>query len=179
MATIMEKLHIDHKNLGKLLGFLTNTLRQLENYEECDLKSLSDALRYMKNYPDCIHHPLENEVFIYYKDHHNDIIPQIENLLHEHDTLPPLTERLATIVDSALAGDPQSRDVLCHTLRDYIDIQNEHMNLEESMVYPKINTVLDEQEWNKINTELALREDPLFGQQVEQSYKALLHRIFT
>ena len=51
------------------------------------------------------------------------------------------------------------------------------MNEEEVYVYPVINSTLDENDWNNIDSELAQIEDPLFGKNVEKAYQGLLQQI--
>ncbi len=177
MENVLDKLHEDHKNFSRLLAYLSENLKLLEGYEDCDLEDISDAIKYMKQYPDCVHHPLEDVVFKYYKQHDDAMKEQIEGLLREHGELPALTEKLSEMIDSARAGIPQSREELCNYLRDYLSVQIEHMNLEEATVYPEIRKNLTAKDWDSIDSNLADKNDPMFGEQVEQSYAGLLERI--
>ena len=173
------KLHEDHINFLKLLTFLEEQRLLLKDCKHTDLSSIYDAIRYMKEYPDFIHHPLENVVFKYYVEHHKEAREEINRLIHEHEEMPLLTDKLLEMLQSALADIPQSRDDLCASLKEYISIQKEHMNQEEAFVYPILNTKLSNKDWIKIDTELAHVEDPLFGTKVKEAYQELLAQIIS
>ncbi len=177
MINTLEKLHGDHKNFAKLLTFLEKQHHLLEECEHSDLISILDAIKYMKEYPDYIHHPLENVIFEYFIANYDDVREEIIELLHEHEEMPKLTNKLLEMLQGALADVPQDRDELCAYLKEYISIQKEHMNQEEASVYPILNSKLDEKDWKKIDTELAHVADPLFGENVKKSYQGLLKRI--
>ncbi len=179
MKPILDKLHDDHKNFSQLLSFLDRQLNLLEEYEHSDLASTLDAIKYMKEYPDYVHHPLENTVFKYFLEHYTEAHEKIVELLHEHDEMPILTEKLLSMLEGVLADVPQKRENLCTSLRKYIFVQREHMNLEEAHVYPILISTLDENDWEKIDSELAHIQDPLFGEKVEKSYQGLYQQIMS
>lgn len=177
MKPIIDKLHNDHLNFIKLLEFLENQLSHLKHYQRTDLALMLDAMHYMKEYPDLVHHPLENMVFKYFLENHHQVHSELKKLLHEHDELPDLTDRLIEILQDALMDVPQEREELYRLLKEYIAVQKEHMNSEESLVYPTINSVLNDDEWENIKSELEFVKDPLFGDRVKKSYQELLQNI--
>lgn len=177
MKNILNKLHNDHINFSKLLAFLEKQYHLLEDCERSELSSVLDAIKYMKEYPDYVHHPLENVVFKYYLDRYEGAHEKITELLHEHEEMPLLTNKLIDMLEGALADVPQSREELCTYLDEYISIQKEHMNEEEVQVYPVLSSKLDENDWKNIDTEFAHVEDPLFGEKVEKSYQGLIQQI--
>jgi len=177
MKNILNKLHNDHMNFIKLLTYLEKQYHLLEDFERSELSSVLDAIKYMKEYPDCIHHPLENIVFKYYLDHYEEAHEKITELLHEHEEMPLLTNKLIDMLQGALADIPQRHDELCRCLEKYISLQKKHMNEEEAHVYPILDSTLNENDWNKIDNELAYVEDPLFGEKVKKSYQGLIQQI--
>ena len=177
MESILYKLHKDHVNFIKLLDFLKQQLAFLKECKDSDLELILDAIRYMKEYPDLIHHPLENVVFNYYLKHHKKVRKEVKELLHEHDEMPLLTEKLMEMLQAASSGLPQERSRLCGYLEQYITKQIEHMNHEEASVYPEIDSALSDQEWLDIDSELKDVEDPLFGKKIKKSYQALLQQV--
>jgi hemerythrin-like domain-containing protein len=177
MQNILSKLHRDHLNFIKLLDYLEEQHRLLEKCENTDLELVLDAIWYMKEYPDLVHHPLENVVFKYFLQHYADAQEDIDALLHEHEEMPELTNKLLGMLRGALVDVPQSREELCAYLKEYISVQKEHMNEEEARIYPLLNSKLNENDWQKIDSELAHIEDPLFGNKVEKSYQNLLQYV--
>lgn len=179
MNTILEKLHSDHINFSKLLAFLEQQLGLLEDCKISNLDAMLDAVRYMKEYPDQIHHPLENIVFKYFLEHYSQQHASINELLHEHDEMPALTEKLLEALQNAVLGLPQEREKLCALLTEYISVQREHMDEEEVHVYPSLNSCLSTSDWQEIDNELAATADPLFGEKVQHSYQNLYRQIMS
>ncbi len=177
MQNILSKLHTDHLNFIKLLDYLEEQHRLLEKCENTDLELVLDAILYMKEYPDLIHHPLENIVFKYFLQHYDDAQEDIDALLHQHKEMPKLTNKLLGMLRGALVDMPQSREELCAYLKEYISVQKEHMNEEEAHIYPLLNSKLNENDWQNIDSEIVHIEDPLFGNKVEKSYQGLLQYV--
>jgi hemerythrin-like domain-containing protein len=177
MKPIIEKLHKDHINFIKLLGFLENQQHHLENDQQVNLEDALNALRYMKEYPDLVHHPLENVVFKYTLDNYDEVHSELEALLHEHNEMPELTNKLIEMLQNALADVPQKREDLSRYLEEYVAAQKNHMNREEALVYPAINLVLTDSDWGNVSSELESVKDPLFGPRVKKSYQDLLKKV--
>ena len=117
MKPILDKLHKDHINFFKLLEFLERQAELLKDCEHIDLELILDALRYMKEYPDLIHHPLEDIVYRYFLEHFNEVHNELIFLLHEHDELPDLTNKLIEMIQAVSANEPQDREKLYHYLK--------------------------------------------------------------
>ena len=179
MKSIIEKLHKDHVNFIKLLGFLEDQQQYIENYQRTDLEAMLNAIRYMREYPDLVHHPLENVVFNYTLSHYDEVHSELVSLLHEHDEMPELTNKLIEMLQNAIADVPQKREELSRYLGEYIAVQKNHMNREEALVYPAINSVLTDNDWGNISSELELVKDPLFGPSVKKSYQDLLQNVIS
>ena len=177
MENIFNKLHNDHKNFIKILTFLEKQYQLLEDCDRSDLSTTLDAIKYMKEYPDYIHHPLENVVFKYYLDHYESGHEKIIELIHEHEEMPVLTNKLIDMLQGALSDVPQSREDLCVNLNNYISIQKEHLNKEEAHIFPILSSTLGENDWKNIDTELVYVEDPMFGEKVEKLYQGLIQQI--
>ncbi len=177
MTSIIEKLHKDHLNFQKLLVWLEEQLLLLERREYCELENIHDAIRYMKEYPDYVHHPLEDVVFHYFLEHNEDQKEIIMQLLGEHEKMPELTNQLLSMLEAAILERPQDRGKLCENLRKYITVQKEHMDKEEVYVYPVIKYYLKYKDWNKIKSDLASVEDPIFGDKVKKTYQNLLDKV--
>ena len=53
------------------------------------------------------------------------------------------------------------------------------MNKEESPVYPVIDSMLSDNDWKSINSELMFAQDPMFGDRVKHSYQGLLQKVLS
>ena len=152
-------------------------LALLKKNELVDLEGLLGAVRYMKEYPDYVHHPQEDVIFNYYLSKHDTKKSTIHSLLNEHQTMPPLTDKLSIMLQNAIFSVPQKREELCAYLEEYIDTQKKHMDFEEATIYPILRESLTDNDWNQVEDKLKQVDDPLFGNQVETSFKELLQQI--
>ena len=173
MMVILDNLHNDHINFSKVLSFLELQLKKLKACDEADLELILLAIQYMKEYPDQIHHPYENIVFRYYLEHYPDEHDAIKALIEEHDEMPSLTLRLLEMLQAILVDEPQSREVLCKFLDQYIKTQKAHMDIEEESVYPLLKSCMHKDDWRQVDNSLGDMNDPVFGKSIKSIYQPL------
>ncbi len=63
METLLDKLHLDHINISRLLDILDEQIRRYGRGQTPDYPLIVDILRYMEDYPDTVHHPREDMMF--------------------------------------------------------------------------------------------------------------------
>jgi hemerythrin-like domain-containing protein len=59
----------------------------------------------------------------------------------------------------------------------YVSYYRSHMDKEESGLFIVAETLLRDDDWDKINTETMSRPDPMFGAGSEQRYRAVYRHI--
>ncbi len=179
MTELLDNLHDDHKNFVKLLEFLESQLNCIKNCEVVDFELILMAMIYMKEYPDEVHHPQENIIFNYFLEHYKDSHDDILALMQEHVSMPQLTDRIIDMLESIVCETPINRDEFCEHLAKYIDVQKQHMNQEESAVYPAIYEHFKPDDWKNLNMQLDNVPDPLFHDPTEKKYSQLLLKVST
>jgi len=177
MSDVIDTLQTEHRNLRSLLELLQEQTDILASGERPDFDLLLDILDYIANYPDVIHHPKEDAVFRVYRERSDQGADTIDALMREHDTLRSMTKELR----DALSGVDQDafvpREKLEQQCRAYIDLQRRHMAIEESAVFPLVRRALKSADWKRIEADIPLKADPLFGEEVQDEYRALYDRI--
>ncbi len=175
---IIDKLNNDHINFQKVLSLLSEQVSLLEKCDDSCLELVLDIIKYMKDYPDFTHHPLEDEIFKHYLQHNKTNKRKFTHLLQEHIDMLTLTQELIEMLEGAIAGQPESREKLCNALREYLAIQTEHINTEETDVFPILRSTFDDAEWQQIDVKVRHVVDPLFGNELTKAYENLYQRIF-
>jgi len=177
MSDVIDTLQAEHRNLRSLLELLQEQTEILAGGGRPDFDLLIDVLDYIANYPDIIHHPKEDAVFNVYLERSDQGADTIRSLLAEHETLRGQTKELK----DALSGVDQDvfvpREKLEQKCRAYIDLQRRHMAVEESAVFPLMRRELKGADWKRIEADIPLKADPLFGEEVQEEYRALYDRI--
>lgn len=178
MASIMDQLHQDHRNLARVLTVIEQQLLTLRHAGEADFALLNDALDYVEHYPDLVHHPREDLLFERYLA--NPAAPArhaVERLSAEHRELKAMTEALRSALEAVLQDTPLEREPLVAQLETYVERQRRHIDTEEAEIFPLLLRELREEDWQAAEEVLAGRSDPLFGGGRDRPYEALYQRL--
>ena len=174
MSEIIRQLHIDHVNVSKLLDVLEQEIELFHNEGTPDYALMSDAMHYMVNYPDLIHHPTEDLIFEKLKDCDPDTNAEVDRLVAEHKVL---ADKSAQFLESLRCIENEttmvSREAMTTQGVDYISMLRKHMSTEESQIFPRVNEILGDKDWQEIDATMGAKEDPVFGKVVSEEYRTL------
>lgn len=169
--TVLNELHQDHVNLNKLLAVLGYKLDKLKQGEMPNFVLLSDAVDYISSYADAYHHPLEDEMYEFFKDSGcQELEAAIVQCGKEHKQLKQTSEELIEAVDYILNDAVVPMDQFTAKLEHFIDRQVEHLNLEEGTLFPLLDEVASDAQWDALAKKLPKMDDPLFGEKQKQRY---------
>jgi hemerythrin-like domain-containing protein len=167
---ILVQLHDDHSHIRQLLRLLEPPTQPLERGY---LLRAADVMRYMTGYPDQFHHPREDLMFGPLADRDAASCDRVGRLREEHVELGDKGLALREALLACLDADRLVERDLAGMVRDYVGVQSAHMDSEEQAVFSKARLVLTDEDWSGIDTLLAARPDPLFGKQVQRSFRDL------
>lgn len=177
MSNVIDQLHADHINIAKVIDLLKKQYEQMNGDGSPDFSLMLDILDYIHSYPDYIHHPRENVVFKVYLEQHDELQETIAELMKEHKEMAERTRDLYEEIDGILNDSMVDKQELKNKIATFIQQQMQHMDTEEGAVFPTLRTVLTPEEFDRIETELPSREDPLFGDVVQKRFEALYEHI--
>ena len=169
----IEKLHEDHENIATLLGLLKVQLTHLEKGEYVDMQILSDIMHYFTNYPDVHHHPHEEVIFDALKKKEINVADVIDEINSEHEQMAAESAEILDEVIQIQGNAIFSREEIVNRLSNYISIYYSHMTKEEDELFPLAKKILDESDWQEINKEILIEDDPLFGEILDNEYNGL------
>lgn len=177
MSNIVARLSEDHRNFSKVLKVLIWQIELMKADDEPDYLLLKDCLDYFSEYSDVIHHPGEDIVFEQLIDMDESLRPIIDTLTRDHSLLKlvtrDLTEQLDVIGTNAIIG----KEALRKRLEEYVTLQQGHMDMEESQVYPKLRKLITPEISTEVEQHLNSGKDPLFGVDSLARYQSLLQQI--
>lgn len=165
MNTLIEELHQDHLNLAKILKLLETNLTGVKSGEPIDLDMLYEVVEYVEVYPDQFHHPREDCMFTVYLENHGQHQDVIEQLMNEHKLLTGRTQQLRQHLQQWRQDSLVPRETIVHLMNEYLSLQWNHLNLEESEVFALLDSDLKTSDWERINSLNPVNSDPLFGGQ--------------
>lgn len=177
---VLAQIRQDHANIARLLLVLEQKLKILrQDGRTINYQLMLDVIEYLQNYADRYHHPLEDAIYRYYLEHQGQASDSINRLEEEHIKLKHKTSELRDIVDMILLDAIVPQDEFINRLEEFINLQSSHLSYEEAHILPQLERELNESDWRQIEQETAVaeRDDPLFGAEVAQRYRALAERI--
>ena len=182
MHTIMAELHKDHIHLGKVFNILDQQVELLSTGGHPDYYLMADITHYIQHYPDLIHHPKEDRVYEIYKQRSQKAADIVNQLQEDHKTLPSATIQLHDLLESAANSVVLvSRKEIQNEVQNFLEIERQHMNLEEEILFPLIIKTLTEDDWKSLEKtiaeETAEKIDPLFRGSIEGGYENLYQSI--
>lgn len=169
---VLETLFQEHRYMASLLRVVEGQLDQIEAGETLDCHVVYEAVHYLTQYPDRFHHPREDLVYAKAAEVSSVLQDDVDTLQHEHDALGLAGKHLLTTLSEAQRG-AKSIAALVSPAREYIQTLYRHMEVEEALVFPKIEQALSAYDWELLAREELLEPvpDPLFGPVIAREYQ--------
>lgn len=176
-AMALNALRRDHANMRSVLMLVAHQLDHLEEMGAADYVLLANALYYMRKFPSHVHHPKEDLIFQKLAERDPVWKSEVGKVLAQHGEIYPLEDEL---IERALDAPPAgSEDVatLLEKGRRYLQLQRQHSETEERLLFPQAEAALTAKDWAGINGRIQEVEDPLFGQHGGGRYRMLYEHL--
>jgi len=173
MNTVIDRIHLDHRNTGQLLRIMEQETDHFDTGEFTNLPLLSDIMHYFVNYPDLYHHPLEDQVFALLKKKTPAFAARVDKLYSEHVSMGEASESLLELVTELQGNAVTPRTRVVQAFRDYLRQYREHMDREEKELLPAAEKALETADWSLLEKHYATNADPLFGKVLQRQYQSL------
>lgn len=179
MSTIIDTLHNDHKNIARLLGLLNKQVNIIEAGDNPDYRLMTNVMDYLVNYPDVHHHPHEDLVFDALKEKDINTADTIDEIVSEHQSMAVDSQTILDGLKQLQGNAILSRDEIVKKIRVYIQTYYAHMDKEEGELFSKARKLLTDEDWQTVQSEMKMIDDPLFGAILEEEYADLYKAIFS
>ena len=177
MTRIIETLREEHRNIEELLLVLEQELILFDRNERPDYDIIQGIIRYFEDYPDCCHHPKEDMIFEKLKARDSIAAESVGDLEAEHQNEGKRLRQVAHVVRSVLTDHDILRQTFHNTLRDFIDLERKHIDMEERVLFPTAIKALRPEDWAEIEAGWDEKQDSLFNAAIEERCQTLRERI--
>ncbi|HVN02347.1 MAG TPA: hemerythrin domain-containing protein [Caulobacteraceae bacterium] len=177
MTSVIEVLHEEHRNIGRLLRVLERQIDIFAAEDAPDYDVIVGVADYFLDFPDLCHHPKEDAIVARLAAAHPDRLAALGDLPGEHRALRQRAISFRETVSALLGETDIARSEIVDAARRFIDAQWAHMRREEEGFLPLADRLLAPADWTAIESELGRRRDPLFGGKVEARFRALGERL--
>jgi hemerythrin-like domain-containing protein len=177
MTGILESLNQDHVHMAQISALASHELARIEAGQTADLDLLEDIMCYVTGYPDTHHHPTEDVVFQQLKLRVPEVAGEIDAILSEHRQMVEsgthFLEAIRAVEEEAI----MVRGDFVLAGRAYFSLLEQHMNVEESRLFPLAQSKLTVDDWQRLGERIEQRPDPLFGASLDMDFRRLRQRI--
>ncbi len=126
----VRKLVEEHVLIKRLLVIVPEIIREMRQTGEINASLLEGALDFIRGYADRYHHLKEEDILFDYADRQAEIIQVI---LQDH------TRARGFVREAAKALETGDLPALCENLAAYQELLTEHINKEDTILYPHID----------------------------------------
>lgn len=175
---LMKTLYAEHRHIASVMQLFAEQLAAVEAGEPVDTHVVYETMDYMVTWPDRYHHPREDLIYSRAAELDAGLADSVDTLQRDHDNTAAAGREVLETIEGWRDGDV-SADQLVKSGRAYIDHMYSHMNTEEELVFPQIESTLSVQDWRELAQDDHLRpvSDPVFGYRVQREYRNLARKL--
>ena len=177
MAKIIDTLREEHRNIEALLLVLEQELAVADRDGRPDYEIIQAVIGYFQDYPDCCHHPKEDMIFAKLKERAPVAAANLGDLEAEHRDEGKRLRRVADMVRGILTGHEVLRQAFDETIRDFIECERKHMEMEERFFFSTAANALRAEDWAGIDASWSDWKDSMFNVAFEEKCQSLRERI--
>ena len=177
MHEILEALRQEHRNIVSLINTLEWQVAEFERGNAPDYDVIRAALEYFLNFPDLHHHPKEDLVFLKLRERDAAVAASVGDLHRGHEELGARSREFAAALHAVLDEVEIPRSTFVKRARRFIDLQRQHLEMEEANFFPAADKTLTAEDWADLQTCVATSEDSLFGKNLAAKYDRLRRTI--
>jgi hemerythrin-like domain-containing protein len=176
-GTPIDDLRREHANMRSVLMVVARQLDKLEKMGATDSVLLANAVYYMRNFPGHVHHPKEDLIFA--RLGHADAAwkPEVDKVRMQHQEIYALEEELIELISENPPPASEASARLLGQGRRYLQLQRQHSESEERMLFPQALATLKPRDWAAMAGQIDRVDDPLFGKHVGTRYRLLYEHI--
>lgn len=175
---LMKALRAEHRHMATVMQLFRDQLKALDAGEYVDGHVLFEIMDYMVTWPDRYHHPREDLVYCRVAELDPRAADEVDSLQRDHDQTASRGRELLKHIEDWRDGAVGSETIVKQG-RAYIDHIHEHMNIEEKVVFPHIESILTLEDWRELAEDDQLRAvaDPVFGPRVQREFRNMARKM--
>ncbi len=177
MIKLIDGLREEHRNTRKLLLALEQELSVFDQGELPDYQVISGIIGYFNDYTESCHRPAEHMLLDALDARDPALARGAGDLKAQHRAEAKRLQRAADVVESVLMDREIPRQEFDQVLRDFIDHEREHMEMEERVLFPAAVEALQPDDWSAIEARVGAAMAVPSNVAVERRCRALRERV--
>ncbi|RLQ23576.1 cation-binding protein [Seongchinamella sediminis] len=174
----MKALRAEHRHIATVMQLFTDQLQAIEAGEPVDAHVVYEVMDYMASWPDRYHHPREDLIYGRVAELDRKAAEEVDALQRDHDATAGRGQQLLRDIERWREGELKGSAIV-KAGREYVGHMYDHMNVEEKVVFPHIESVLSLDDWRELaeDDELRAVSAPVFGPRVQREFRNLARRL--
>ena len=175
---LMKALRAEHRHMGTVMQLFADQLKAIEGGALVDTHVVYEIMHYMATWPDRFHHPREDLIYARVAEVDPNAEDDVDTLQRDHDHTGKRGRELLQDIERWRLGEVSGL-VVVSSGRDYIEHIYEHMNLEEKVVFPRIEQTLTLQDWRELaeDDQLKAVSSSVLGPQVQREFRNMTRKL--
>jgi hemerythrin-like domain-containing protein len=155
------------------LAALERQVRAFAQGEHPDYDLMQSAVEYCLDFPDVCHHPKEDKVFSRLSVRDAGAAGEVGDLRAAHVKLNESLRSFAAALRAVVEDQEIPRASFVHRAEAFIELQRQHMAMEEARFFPAAEKALDGKDWQAVSAMPGQAKDPLNGRGGGERFDAL------
>ncbi len=175
---LMKALRAEHRHMATVMQLFADQLKAIEAGELVDTHVVYEIMHYMVTWPDRFHHPREDLIYARVAQITPSMADDVDTLQRDHDNTAKSGRALLRDIERWRIGEITGL-VVVNNGRAYIEHIHEHMNVEEKLVFPRIEDVLTLQDWRELaeDDQLKAVAVSVFGPLVQREFRNMTRKL--
>jgi hemerythrin-like domain-containing protein len=174
-----DVLKNEHRAVERVLGVLTRAADRLDAQEQVPAQLFEDSLDFLRNFADKCHHGKEESALFPALARAGIPLDRgpIGVMLAEHEEGRHYISAMASALDGYRRGDEGAREALAQSARSYATLLAQHIQKEDSILFPMGDKVLSEAAQQELVAEFDRIEAEHIGPGVHERYHHMIDEL--
>ena len=179
VAEALKIIQAEHRNFMQILDCLERAARGSTTGDAApDIELVGSIVAYAQSFMDHYHHPKEHDfLFHALSRRHPEAKELLGQLDAEHRDGAALLRNLKSSMDAYKDRGTAALASFRDAAQEYIAFERSHCQKEELRILPLAREHLTEFDWIKIDAAFQSNTDPVFGEQVRDTFRRLYEEI--
>jgi hemerythrin-like domain-containing protein len=175
---LIKTLRAEHRHIASVMQLFREQLDAIDAAQVVDTHVVYEIMDYMVTWPDRFHHPREDLIYGRVAELDPSAADNVDSLQRDHDAMAKSGREVLRHIQLWREGEV-SGAVPVKSGRAYVDHLYQHMNSEESLVFPQIQRILDAGDWAELeqDDQLIPIPDPVFGKRVQREFRNMARKL--
>ncbi len=159
METLITRLRSDHQQIMSISDRLDAEVSVALAGGEVNVAKVLDCFEYLENYPEIFHHPIEDVALglLLSKGLAAELSLSLRCIFSQHQLLSEKVSVLSQQLGAMANNENINLIVLFSSIRQYVILQREHIQLEEDLLLPAMEVQLQPEDLKKLELLVFLR----------------------